>query len=155
MVSLGDDLAKLGPQPDDSADDLDARRFGAAVPGWPRNPSAEGFFAPSRCRIPPRRDFGYDDAPSSRLEVATHVMRVRSERLESLASPAFVAALALLVVNDVALKPLFHNAVTGKLSDFACLFSLSLFLAALWPRHARVHGENDAQLQKSTFSSNA
>ena len=62
-------------------------------------------------------------------------MRVRSDRLESLPSPAFIAALALLVVNDFALKPLFHNALTGKLSDFAGLFALTLFVATLWPRH--------------------
>jgi hypothetical protein len=59
-------------------------------------------------------------------------------RLASLGSPAFVAALALLVVNDVALKPLLHNAVTGKLSDFAGLFALALFVATFWPRQSRV-----------------
>lgn len=59
---------------------------------------------------------------------------MRSARLESLASPAFIAALALLVVNDFALKPLFHNILTGKLSDFAGLFALTLFAAALWPQ---------------------
>jgi len=62
-------------------------------------------------------------------------MLVRSDRLESLASPAFIAALALLVLNDFALKPLFHNALTGKLSDFAGLFALTLFVATLWPRY--------------------
>jgi hypothetical protein len=60
-----------------------------------------------------------------------------SARLVSLGSPAFVAALVLLVVNDVALKPLFHNALTGKLSDFAGLFALALFVATLWPRRSR------------------
>ena len=61
-------------------------------------------------------------------------------RLESLASPAFIASLALLVVNDAALKPLFHNAFTGKLSDFAGLFALTLFAATLWPPQRRVVG---------------
>jgi hypothetical protein len=65
-------------------------------------------------------------------------MRLRSDRLQSLASPAFIAALALLVVNDVALKPLLHNALTGKLSDFAGLFALTLFAATLWPRQGRL-----------------
>jgi len=65
-------------------------------------------------------------------------MLVRSTRLESLASPAFMAALALLVLNDFVLKPLFHNALTGKLSDFAGLFALTLFVANLWPSHRRV-----------------
>jgi hypothetical protein len=59
-------------------------------------------------------------------------------RLASLGSPAFVAALALLIVNDVALKPLLHNAVTGKLSDFAGLFALALFVATFLPRQSRV-----------------
>jgi hypothetical protein len=67
-------------------------------------------------------------------------MLMRSDRLESLASPAFIAALALLVANDFALKPLFHNALTGKLSDFAGLFALGLFVATLWPRHAPLLG---------------
>jgi hypothetical protein len=65
-------------------------------------------------------------------------MLVRFNRLESLASPAFMAALALLVLNDFALKPLLHNAVTGKLSDFAGLFALTLFVTTLWPRHRRL-----------------
>jgi hypothetical protein len=65
-------------------------------------------------------------------------MRLHSDRLESLASPAFIAALALLVVNDVALKPLFHNVLTGKLSDFAGLFALTLFATTLWPRYRRL-----------------
>src|SRR5215510_1564174 len=63
---------------------------------------------------------------------------IRADRLESLASPAFIAALALLVINDFALKPLFHNALTGKLSDFAGLFALTLFVATQWPRHGRL-----------------
>jgi hypothetical protein len=64
-------------------------------------------------------------------------VRVDSNRLKSLASPAFIAALTLLVVNDAALKPLFHNALTGKLSDFAGLFAFTLFAVTLWPQHAR------------------
>ena len=61
-------------------------------------------------------------------------MHEHSDRLASLASPAFIAALALLVLNDFVLKPAFHNAVTGKLSDFAGLFALTLFVVTLWPR---------------------
>lgn len=38
----------------------------------------------------------------------------------------------MLVVNDWALKPAFHNALTGKLSDFAGLAALTLFLCSLW-----------------------
>jgi hypothetical protein len=65
-------------------------------------------------------------------------MRSLSERFTSLASPAFIAALVLLVVNDFALKPLLHNALTGKLSDFAGLFALTWFVAAAWPRRRRL-----------------
>lgn len=67
-------------------------------------------------------------------------MRSPPSSLALLASPAFIAALALLVVNDVALKPLFHNALTGKLSDFAGLFALTVFVAALWPHRRSVAG---------------
>lgn len=56
------------------------------------------------------------------------------KRPDILTSPAFVAALALLLLNDFALKPLFGNALTGKLSDFAGLFVFPLFWAALFPR---------------------
>src|SRR4029078_13627425 len=38
---------------------------------------------------------------------------------------------ALLVTNDLWLKPLFHNALTGKLSDVAVCFLMPLFLATL------------------------
>jgi hypothetical protein len=64
-------------------------------------------------------------------------MFMRSDRLGSLPSPAFIASVALLAANDFALKSLFHNALTGKLSDFAGLFALTLFVATLWPRHRR------------------
>ena len=63
---------------------------------------------------------------------------IRADRLESLASPAFIAALALLVINDFALKPLFHNSITGKLSDLAGLFALTLFVATFWPQYRRL-----------------
>src|SRR5262245_38872672 len=63
---------------------------------------------------------------------------IRADRLQSLASPAFIAALALLIINDFALKPLFHNGLTGKLSDFAGLFALTLFVSTFWPRHRRL-----------------
>jgi hypothetical protein len=59
-------------------------------------------------------------------------------RLESLASPVLIAAVAVLVVNDWVLKPAFHNALTGKLSDVAGVAAFALFWAALFPRH-RLH----------------
>lgn len=53
----------------------------------------------------------------------------------SLSSPAFVAAVLLLLVNDFILKPQFGNVLTGKLSDFAGLFAFPFFWAALLIRH--------------------
>ena len=67
-------------------------------------------------------------------------MLARLNRLEELPSPAFIASLALLVLNDFVLKPVFHNALTGKLSDFAGLFALTLFVATLCPSYRRVAG---------------
>jgi hypothetical protein len=46
-------------------------------------------------------------------------------------APLPLAALALLVVNDVWLKPTFHSAVTGKLSDVAICFLMPLFFSEL------------------------
>ncbi|HET9952857.1 MAG TPA: hypothetical protein VFQ61_00055 [Polyangiaceae bacterium] len=46
-------------------------------------------------------------------------------------APLPLAALALLVVNDVYLKAKFHNFVTGKLSDLAVCFLMPLFLSEL------------------------
>jgi hypothetical protein len=40
-------------------------------------------------------------------------------------------AVALLGVNDAVLKAQFHNAITGKLSDFAGCFFLPLYTSAL------------------------
>ncbi|CAN7550946.1 hypothetical protein LJR143_003813 [Pseudoxanthomonas sp. LjRoot143] len=52
-------------------------------------------------------------------------------RLNALLHPAFVSALVVLVVNDHLLKAAFHNAVTGKLSDFAGVFTFAYFLGVL------------------------
>lgn len=46
-------------------------------------------------------------------------------------APLPLAAVALMAVNDHFLKPAFHNAVTGKLSDVAICFFLPLYLSAL------------------------
>ncbi len=46
-------------------------------------------------------------------------------------APAPLCAVALMALNDFALKPAFHNALTGKLSDFAICFFLPLYLSAL------------------------
>lgn len=52
-------------------------------------------------------------------------------RLDLLARPATLAALALLVVNDHVLKAAFGGVVTGKLSDFAGLYLFAVFCIAL------------------------
>jgi hypothetical protein len=44
-------------------------------------------------------------------------------------APLPLAAVALLVVNDTWLKPGFHNALTGKLSDLALCFFMPLFVS--------------------------
>ena len=46
-------------------------------------------------------------------------------------APAPLLAVALMVLNDRVLKPRFHNAVTGKLSDLAICLFLPLFTSAL------------------------
>lgn len=48
-----------------------------------------------------------------------------------LVSPGFLLCLCLLLLNDFILKSEFHNALTGKLSDFAGLFIFPLFFSAL------------------------
>lgn len=58
--------------------------------------------------------------PSSREERQKSVRFMC--RLDSLCSVWFIGALALLLLNDLYLKPSFHNWVTGKLSDFAGLY---------------------------------
>jgi hypothetical protein len=46
-------------------------------------------------------------------------------------APLPLAVVALLVSNDVWLKPTFHNFATGKLSDVAVCFSMPLFISEL------------------------
>lgn len=57
--------------------------------------------------------------------------------LRVLTSPRFLAGLLLLLANDFLFKSAFHNALTGKLSDFAGLFVFTLFWAAIAPRARR------------------
>ncbi len=46
-------------------------------------------------------------------------------------SPGFLLGLAILAGNDFFWKSLYHNWLTGKLSDFAGLWSISLFTIAI------------------------
>ncbi|MFY9621844.1 MAG: hypothetical protein WAQ99_18670 [Pyrinomonadaceae bacterium] len=59
---------------------------------------------------------------------------IHDRSLSTLTSPGFLAALFLLLLNDFFLKSYLHNALTGKLSDFAGLFVFPLFWATLFPR---------------------
>jgi hypothetical protein len=58
-------------------------------------------------------------------------------RMPEFIAPAPLLAVGLMVANDRFLKPRFHNALTGKLSDLAICFFLPLFVSALlgivWP----------------------
>ncbi len=54
-------------------------------------------------------------------------------RVGILTSPLFLGCLAVLVTNDLLLKALFHNWLTGKLSDVAGVFLLAAFGTALLP----------------------
>jgi hypothetical protein len=57
-----------------------------------------------------------------------------NSRPELLASPWLVLSVLALLVNDWVLKPTFHNALTGKLSDFAGLLALTLVACAVSER---------------------
>jgi hypothetical protein len=57
-----------------------------------------------------------------------------SEPTALLTSPAFILAVALLLLNDWVLKAAVGDWSTGKLSDLAGLFAFSLFWTALFPR---------------------
>ena len=56
-----------------------------------------------------------------------------SVNLKPLASPPFLISLFLLLLNDFYLKAAFHNAFTGKLSDFCGLFIFPIFWSVLFP----------------------
>lgn len=57
-------------------------------------------------------------------------MSVQRARAFSFFAVAPLFALAVLALNDHLLKPAFHNALTGKLSDLAGCFVLPLFVAS-------------------------
>lgn len=56
-------------------------------------------------------------------------------RTATLTHPLFLAALALLLLNDFVLKPVFPGTFTGKLSDITGVFTFTVFGLALFPRH--------------------
>ena len=63
-------------------------------------------------------------------------METRKPQL--LLHPLFILSLACLLINDLYWKYEYHSWLTGKLSDFAGLFVLSVFLLALFSRHRLV-----------------
>ncbi len=50
----------------------------------------------------------------------------------------YLAALVLLVCNDLFLKNLYHNWLTGKLSDFAGLFALPFLFTFMFPQSRKL-----------------
>lgn len=57
-----------------------------------------------------------------------------NDRLKDLLSPFFIFFLLLLITNDLILKGIFNNALTGKLSDFSGLFIFPIFWSAIFPK---------------------
>lgn len=57
-----------------------------------------------------------------------------SVKLKPLTTFPFLLSLMLLLLNDLYLKAAFHNAFTGKLSDFCGLFIFPIFWTVLFPR---------------------
>lgn len=54
--------------------------------------------------------------------------------LNKIGHPLFLLSMILLVLNDWMLKSTFHNELTGKLSDFAGLFTFPFLFSVLFPR---------------------
>jgi hypothetical protein len=77
-------------------------------------------------------------------DAVTVAAAARPPRSGEFFAPLPLAALALMVVNDVWLKPAFHSALTGKLSDVALCFFMPLLLSELlgivcgWPPRRRL-----------------
>ncbi len=68
------------------------------------------------------------------MQEQENVRKENSRQLQILLSPEFLIGLLLLLMNDFVFKELFHNWLTGKLSDFAGLFIFPLFWSALFPK---------------------
>lgn len=58
-------------------------------------------------------------------------------KIELLSARLFIIGLAILLTNDFILKPLFHNFLTGKLSDFAGLFIFPYFFSIFFKKHSK------------------
>jgi hypothetical protein len=55
-------------------------------------------------------------------------------RPDLLSSPLLVSSVVLLLANDWIFKPIFHNWLTGKVSDFSGLVAITLFGCAVFPK---------------------
>ena len=60
-------------------------------------------------------------------------MKKSANQYDLLYSPQFILGLALLLLNDLLLKPQFHNWFTGKLSDVVGLYIFPLLWCAFFP----------------------
>jgi hypothetical protein len=60
-----------------------------------------------------------------------------TKKLARLGHPVFLIALIILILNDWILKYVFHNYLTGKLSDFAGLFVFPFFWSVLFFKRAK------------------
>jgi hypothetical protein len=58
---------------------------------------------------------------------------MKNSNISLLLSPLFLVSLLVLGLNDWVLKSTFHNFLTGKLSDFAGVFALAIFVLAWLP----------------------
>jgi hypothetical protein len=54
--------------------------------------------------------------------------------LNKVGQPLFLCSVSLLVLNDWLFKSVFHNELTGKLSDFAGLFAFPFLFSVLFPK---------------------
>lgn len=62
---------------------------------------------------------------------------MKDERFRILQTYWFIGAVTILLLNDFVLKDIFHNWFTGKLSDFAGVFFLPLFLTVFFPKRIK------------------
>ncbi|MDA6072662.1 hypothetical protein NJT12_23860 [Flavobacterium sp. AC] len=59
------------------------------------------------------------------------------KNLNRLAHPVFLISLLILLLDDLFLKTVFHNYLTGKLSDFAGLVVFPFFWSVLFPKRIK------------------
>ncbi|KQB40914.1 hypothetical protein [Flavobacterium aquidurense] len=59
------------------------------------------------------------------------------KKLNRLAHPVFLVSLFILFLNDLILKTVFHNNLTGKLSDFSGLLAFPFFWTVLFPKRSK------------------